>query len=156
MSKDCCPQFNPEPWDEKEIVWENKKFAMDRVRSFLHIPLNFGSVMIRMMKKIQTSSIPFNQNMIVLADEDSLWGMNVFLEVPSDVQNAKMTTISGTFLTKVFEGPYKNMRKWIKEMQEYVKSKGKEIKKQYFYYTTCPRCAKEYGKNYVVFLAKID
>jgi hypothetical protein len=25
----------------------------------------------------------------------------------------------------------------------------------YFFYTTCPKCAKKYGKNYVVILAQI-
>jgi hypothetical protein len=25
----------------------------------------------------------------------------------------------------------------------------------YCYYTTCPKCAKKYGKNYVVLLAKV-
>jgi hypothetical protein len=66
-----------------------------------------------------------------------------------------MVKISGTFLSKVFEGDYKSIGKWIKEMQEYVKSKGKEIKKMYFFYTTCPACAKYYGKNYTVILAEV-
>jgi len=78
-----------------------------------------------------------------------------YVSVSGDVQNGKMAEISGTFLCKVFEGPYKNMCKWIKEMEQYVKSKDKETKMQYFYYTTCPKCAKKYGKNYVVLLAKI-
>ncbi len=45
----CCPRFNPEPWDEKETIWEDKLFIKDHVTSFLHIPLNFGKVMIRNM-----------------------------------------------------------------------------------------------------------
>ncbi len=153
-NENCCPKFNPEPWDEKEIIWENKKFVVDRVRSFLHIPLNFPTVMKRIMKKIEASNVKC-EDMVVLADEDSLWGTNVYISVSGDVQNGKMTAISGTFLSKVFEGPYKNMCKWMKEMEEYVKSKGKETKMQYFYYTTCPKCAKKYGKNYVVLLAQI-
>jgi len=40
-------------------------------------------------------------------------------------------------------------------MQNYVKSKNKDLKKLYFYYTTCPKCAKIYGKNYVVLLAQV-
>ena len=60
------------------------------------------------------------------------------------------------FLTKVFEGPYQNVGKWAMEMAEYVKGKGKEIKKLYFSYTTCPKCAKAYGKNYVVLFAQIN
>jgi len=44
---ECCPRFNPEPWDGKELCWKDKKFVKDRVRSFLHIPLNFGAVLKR-------------------------------------------------------------------------------------------------------------
>jgi len=43
----------------------------------------------------------------------------------------------------------------MKEMQDFVKSRGKELKKVYFFYTTCPRCAKFYGKNYTVILAEV-
>ena len=38
-----------------------------------------------------------------------------------------MKKISGTFLTKVFEGPYTKMGKYVEEMESYVKSKNKEI-----------------------------
>lgn len=66
-----------------------------------------------------------------------------------------MVKISGTFLTKVFEGSYQNAGKWAQEMANYVKSKGKALKNLYFSYTTCPNCAKAYGKNYVVLFAEI-
>jgi hypothetical protein len=36
----CCEPFNPEPWEDKEIKWENKMFIKDHVTSFLHIPLD--------------------------------------------------------------------------------------------------------------------
>jgi hypothetical protein len=72
------------------------------------------------------------------------------IDVSKDINQANMATLSGTFLSKVFEGSYKNMGKWIKEMHAYVAGKGTETKKLWFYYTTCPKCAKKYGKNYVV------
>ena len=40
-------------------------------------------------------------------------------------------------------------------MAGYVKAKRRELKKMYFFYTTCPKCAKVYGKNYVVLFAKV-
>ena len=49
----CCPRFNPEPWEEKEVTWQDKLFVKDQVRSFLHIPLNFGKVMVRNMEMIE-------------------------------------------------------------------------------------------------------
>jgi len=150
----CCPPFDPEPWDEKEATWQDKKFVQDRVRSFLHIPLNFGSVMKRNAALIDAAGAKSDQT-IVLSDENSLWGADVYIAVTRDVRGARNTTISGTFLSKVFEGPYQNVRKWIETTKEFVAARGKEIRKLYCFYTTCPKCAKKYGKNYVVILAQV-
>ena len=149
----CCPRFNPEPWDEKEVTWQNKLFIKDHVRSFLHIPLNFGKAMVRNMDRIKAADALAPQP-LMLSDDKSLWRTDIYIAVSKGVPGAEMERISGTFLTKVFEGPYKDAGKWIKEMQAYVKSKGREVGKMYFYYTTCPSCAKVYGKNYTVVLAK--
>ncbi|MEW6358637.1 MAG: hydrolase [Planctomycetota bacterium] len=150
----CCERFEPGPWDEKEMTWEGKKFVKDRIRSFLHIPLNFGAVMKRNMERIQKAgAIP--DEMVWLTDENSLWGADLYLSVSKDVPGATMAELSGTFLAKVFEGPYNNVRTWIGEMQAHVIAKGKDLKKLYFFYTTCPKCAKVYGKNYVVLLAQV-
>jgi hypothetical protein len=93
--------------------------------------------------------------MIVLSDEKSMWGSDVYISVDKDLKGSEVVKISGTFLTKVFEGPYKDMSKWIRDMNSFVSSKGKIAKKTYFFYTTCPKCAKVYGKNYVVILAEV-
>jgi len=154
VNAECCPRFHPDPWDEKEITWENKRFVKDRVRSLFHIPLNFTAVMKKNVALIESPDAKASE-MIVLSDENSLWGADVYISVTRDVANAEMATLSGTFLAKVFEGPYKNMGKWMKEMKAFVKSKGKDWKTIYFYYTTCPNCAKIYGKNYVVLLAQV-
>ena len=151
---ECCPRFNPDPWDEKEIEWEDKKFVKDRVKSLFHIPINFGSVMKRNAELIEAAYAK-PEEMIVLSDENSLWGADVYISVTKDVPTARMATISGTFLSKVFEGSYRKMKQWIDEMKQYVTSEDKKLKKLYFYYTTCPKCAKKYGKNYVVLLAQI-
>ena len=153
-NEECCTKFNPEPWDGKETEWENKPFVTDRVRSLFHIPLNFPSVMKKNMALIEAAEAKSSEVM-VLSDENSLWGADIYINVDKTVPDAKMSSISGKFLSKVFEGPYKNMGKWIKEMGDYVKSEGKEHKKLYFYYTTCPKCSKKYGKSYVVLLAQI-
>jgi hypothetical protein len=93
---------------------------------------------------------------LMLTDEKSMWGSDIYIDVSKDVPGAQMAKLSGTFITKVFEGPYQNAGKWAAEMNEYVRNKGKEIKKLYFSYTTCPKCAKAYGKNYVILFAKIN
>jgi hypothetical protein len=120
----------------------------------LHIPLNYGTVLQRNQSRIAAVGAAPEQR-LVLSDENSLWGADMYIAVTKAVPNAYMATLSGTFLTKVFEGPYKNIRLWIAEMGQYVKSRGKEIKSLYFFYTTCPKCVKKFGKNYVVLLAKV-
>lgn len=150
----CCPRFNPQPWDEKEITFKDRLFIKDRVRSFMHIPLNFGKVMVKNMEKIQQAGALAPQP-LMLSDENSLWGADIYIAVSEDVPGAKMTRISGTFLTKVFEGPYKDIRKWVQQMTSWVQSKGKQFGKMFFFYTTCPKCAEYYGKNYVVILAQV-
>ena len=151
----CCDPFNPEPWQDKEITWVDKMFVKDHVTSFFHMPLNMGAKVVKNMKLIEKADAGSTQQ-LMLTDEKSLWGTDIYIDVSQTVPEAQMATISGTFLTKVFEWPYKNAGKWAGEMSDYVKSLGKELKKMYFSYTTCPKCAKAYGKNYVVLFAQID
>lgn len=149
----CCPRFDPAPWNEKELEWNNKRFVKDRVISFLHIPLNFGAVMRRQIAAIESAGAK-PENMIILADENSLWGADVYIEVSKEIPGVNMAVISGKFLSKVFEGSFSNIKKWITEMHAFVHGRGAEPKQLLFYYTTCPKCAKKFGKNYVVILAK--
>ncbi len=150
----CCARFHPEPWQDKEIAWKDKAFVKDRVTSFLHMPLNMGRKVVKNMALIEKAGAqaPYQ---LMLCDE-SLWGSDIYIDVSGQVPGAQMATLSGTFLTKVFEGPYNNAGKWAREMKQYVESKGRQMKKLYFSYTTCPKCAKAYGKNYVVLFAQIN
>lgn len=151
----CCDPFNPDPWQDKEITWSDKIFVKDHVTSFLHIPLNMGKKVVKNLELIEKANAKAPQQ-LMLTDEKSLWGADIYIDVSKAVPGAQMATISGTFLTKVFEGPYQNVGKWAQGMKEYVEKKGKQIKKLYFSYTTCPGCAKVYGKNYVVLFAQIN
>lgn len=153
-TEECCPRFDPKPWDGATLTWEGRRFVRDRVISFLHIPLNFGAVMKRVITAIEAADA-MPEYRIILTDENSLWGADVYVEATREVPGANMVAISGTFLSKVFEGPYSNMRAWIEEMKAFVQGKGKDLRKMYFFYTTCPKCAKKYGKNYVAILAQV-
>lgn len=150
----CCEPFDPQPWQNKEIVWKDKIFVKEHVTSFLHMPLNMGRKIVKNLALIEKANAkaPYQ---LMLSDEKSLWGSDLYIDVSKDVPGAQMATLSGTFLTKVFEGPYQNAGKWVQEMKEFIKAQGKESKKLYISYTTCPKCAKAYGKNYVVLFAQI-
>ena len=92
---------------------------------------------------------------LALSDENTLWSADLYLAVDREVPGGRMTPLSGTFFCKVYEGPYSNMRHWIADMTARVKAQGRELRRLLFYYTTCPRCAKKYGKNYIVILAQV-
>ncbi len=150
----CCKRFNPTPWEDKKINFKDKLFLKDHVTSFFHIPVNYGRVMKRNMDKIEKAGAKAAEP-LMLSDENSLWGTDIYIAVDKDVPQSEMVHISGNYLSKVFEGSFNNMGKWIKEMKLFVQSRGEQMKKLYFFYTTCPACAKAYGKNYTVLLAEI-
>lgn len=150
----CCPRFNPEPWDETEVSWVDKAFLQDRVFCFFRIPINMGSVMKRNMAKVEEAQAADTET-VVLYECRSMWSANVYISVGRDIPGADMTRISGDFLTKVYEGPYKECGNWAKSMQEYVEAKSQVSEKIYFYFTTCPKCAEAYGENYTVLFSKL-
>ena len=152
----CCKRFIPEPWNERKISWNDKRFLKDHVTSFMHMPLNYGRVMGRMQKKINEAGASLQDDALTLTDEKSSWGADVYVAVSDDIAGAEIVRISGTFLTKVFEGQFRDVGKWIQKMEQYVKDQDKSTDKLYFWYTTCPKCAKAYGENYVVLLAKVN
>jgi hypothetical protein len=147
----CCPVPAVKMWDEAKVVWKNKKFIKDSTFNLMHIPLNMGQVIKRMWAKIdKAGAAPPTEEWMLLSYDPSPWKGEHYASVTKKVSDAENTTISGTFLTKVFEGPYREAKHWLGEMIMYAKEKGKEAKKVYFFYTTCPKCAKHYGKNYAI------
>lgn len=152
----CCPVPNIKDWEEATVTWKEKKFIKDTTFNVFHIPLNMGQVIGRSWKKIKAAKAetPTNE-WLMLSYDPSLWKGEHYFAVTKEVPDAENVTISGTFLTKVFEGEYKEAGNWEKEMEEYVRSKKKDLKKLYFFYTTCPKCAKHYGKNYTIAFAQV-
>jgi len=152
----CCVKVDPGKWDKKTHEWKNKLFIRDYVVQLFHIPLNMGPVVTRMMKKIDAADAsPKKEDFIMLAYDPSPWKSEIYMTVTHDVPNAEMTTLSGTFLSRVYDGPYQDVPKWMKEQEAYVHREGKEIMKHYFFFTTCPKCIKKYGHNYVVAFTQV-
>jgi hypothetical protein len=151
----CCPRFIPEPWQERELRWDSKLFLKDRVPCFCYMPLNFGKVMARTMTQIADAGAFTPEPPLVLSDHTSRWNMDLYIEVSKEVAGAEHARLSGSFLTRVFEGPFRDTGKWCRQMAEWIVSKGKTSKRHLMYYTTCPKCAKHYGKNYVVIFAEV-
>jgi len=151
----CCPRFKPEGWDGKELHFKGKKFARATTRSLAHIPLNMGSVFARVLKKIDESKAMEPGQFVTLSHDLSPFKAEHLFAVNKDLPDEEMKSVSGDFLTKVFEGPYRNAGQWHEEMKSLAHAKGADGKPVWFFYTTCPKCAKTYGKNYVVGFAEV-
>ncbi len=150
----CCPRFDPHPWDHSERIWQDKLFITDRVKCVGHIPLNFGPVIARMMNALVRAGAMPPEPPIMLCDESSFWHTDIYLEAAKQTPDSQTAILSGRFLTKVFDGPYRDVKKFYNQMADYVKSKGLTPEKLYAYYAYCPKCAKHYGKNYIVMVAR--
>ncbi len=150
----CCPEFRPEPWDEKILTWTQKRFAKDKVFSLFFVPVGFGRTMKRLMAKVAAAKAEC-QDYLCLSDHTSKWNMDVYLAVDKDLPDAEMCTIDGRFLSKVYEGPFRDTKKWCEDFAAFAKREGVETDKMFMWYTTCPKCAKKRGKNYVAIVARI-
>ena len=151
----CCPRFNPEGWDHQELHFDDKLFVRAKTKSVAHFPINMGSVFTRTFDAIDKADAQGDEEFIVLSHDRSAWSAEHLFAVTKDVPDQEMVRLSGDFVTKVFEGPYKNVPKWCDATISAMKERGKEVDEVYFFYSTCPRCAKDYGKNYVIAVAQV-
>ena len=154
MEEQCCPPFDPEKWQGRTVTWTNKKFAKDKVFCLFYVPLTFGRAMRRLMGKVEQVHADCSEN-LSLSDHTSKWNMDVYVGVDRDLPGTEMTAISGSFFARVYEGPFSDTAKWCADYAEQARRQGVEIGKQYMWYTTCPKCAKKYGKIYVVVMGQV-
>lgn len=150
----CCARLDTERWDGRKHAWSEKPFLRDHVRELFHIPLDFGSVIRRDHAAIEQAEA-YPEEPLWLADEVSPWGADLYVATDRVVPEAEMERLSGIFLSKVFEGRYRDMGRWMTEMESYARDEGEKVEHMYFFYPYCPRCAKAFGKNQVVLFARV-
>ena len=151
----CCPKFDPTPWEGKILTWKNKKFIKDKVFTVFYMPVNFDPIMKRLNRKIEKVNEKMSE-IVCLSEHTSKWNMDLYLAVDKEIPDAENVTLSGKFLTKVYEGNFQETGVWCQDFEKYAEEKRLKVKKMYMWYTTCPKCAKIYGKNYTVIVAEIE
>lgn len=152
----CCPRFAAEGWDDQELRFEDKPFVRAKTRSIAHIPINMGAVFRRTFEAIEKANAEDDGQFIVMSRDESPWSAEHLFAVSKEVAGQQTVRLSGDYVTKVFEGPYRQAPTWEREVVQLVRDRGKEVERVWFFYTTCPKCARAYGKNYVVAVAKVQ
>ena len=159
-NQECCPIFNIEKWDKKTFSWDNKRFIKESIPAFFHIPFTplIGKRMTKMMELSDQAqaNIPDRSEALVLFHDPSAFQSEIYYSVTREVQGTHNTTLSGTFLAGVFEGPYNAVPKHIKTMNKRLEAEHLKAKGYYVHYAYCPGCAKEFGHNYMVLFAKVN
>jgi hypothetical protein len=151
----CCPRFVPGPWHNQTFIFKNKPFVKALSRSFFHMPINLGSVIAKTWAAIIAAKADDKTEFVMLSYDVSPWKCEHYFSAKKAVPGLENVKLSGEFMSRVYEGAFQCAPNWIKDMKGYVESKGKQVDKVYLYYTTCPKCLKVYGNNYVVALAKL-
>ncbi|MFA7322805.1 MAG: hydrolase [Candidatus Nanopelagicales bacterium] len=153
----CCAVPNIDAWDRQVIRMDERRFIRMHTRSLFFVPLNMGRVMrdIAAAAVSAGAEVPETEAMILSRDL-SPWRAEQLYAVSKQVDGADNVILTGDFASRVFEGPYSKAKTWVDEIQGYAKELGRTPGDIYFFYTTCPKCAKHYGKNYVIALASLE
>jgi hypothetical protein len=151
----CCPPFEPTNWDNKMFEWDKKTFVKDKVFTFMYMPFGFGRVIKRLNEKVNAANATM-PDWLCLSDHTSGWNMDLYLAVDKEIPNAQNVSLSGKYYSKVYEGSFKDTGKWCEDFEAEASKKGLKVNKWYMWYTTCPKCAKKYGKNYVVIIGEVE
>lgn len=151
----CCPRFNPEGWDDRVLHFDDKLFLRAKTVSENHVPKDMASVFEKTFAAIEKAGALDLNDFIVLSRDLSPSETEHYFAVTKDVPGEEMVRWSGDYVTKVFEGPYEEAPIWEKELLAETRRRGREAERVYFFYTTCPKCAQVYGKNYLVAVAAL-
>jgi hypothetical protein len=125
--KQCCAQFNPDPWQKVTHQWKDKPFLMDTVPQFLHMPLPgvYRRTLTRMWKRAKTlGAAPDIKDFLLLAYDPSPWKSELYVALTKHVPELDVVGLSGTYVSMVFDGPFSEVPKYMKQMDGYLHAGG--------------------------------
>lgn len=154
----CCPEVDTSRWDKQIHEWKDKIFIKGSIPLCYHMPLpgKVKKVITRLWDQAQAGGDTTEEkDWLLLANDPSPWKGEYLLAVSKEIPGARNVKLTGTFFSQVFDGPYSGAPRYIKQMNKELQEQNKKAKEYYFYYTTCPKCAKKYGHNYIVGFAEV-
>lgn len=98
---------------------------------------------------------PEKEDTLILFRDPTPFKGEIYISVEKDVPTENNVVISGSFVSRVFDGGYNAIPKFVKIMDEYLTKIGKKAKDYYIHYAYCPKCAKKFGHNYMILFAEI-
>lgn len=150
----CCPDFNPDLWDDRFFTWENKNVIVESVCTFFYLPMNLNRVLKRIHVLLERNHIK-NPDNLYLREYVSFWRMNIYVSVDNYVPCMENRSMCGRFYGKVFREDIQHKVKWLEYFRNRLKEEGYISKQLYRWYPKCTKCIRKGEINYVVYLAQV-
>ncbi len=104
----------------------------------------------------KAGATPSKNGFLCLTYDPNPFVSEYYMHVTKEVSDIKNVKLSGEFISKVYDGPFSEVNNWLKDMTGYIESLGKNVYRNFLYFTTCPECAKKYKHNYVVVVTETE
>jgi hypothetical protein len=115
-----------------------------------------GRVITQMIGAVtDADAMPDAKDFLILTHDRSPWKSEILMSATREVAGGSMVRITGSFFTKVYDGPYRETPNWIAETDALLAARDQEAIKYYLHYAYCPKCSKKYGHNYCVVFAQV-
>ena len=159
-NQECCPKFEPKRWDEKKFIWDDKRFIKESIPTIFHMPFPkaIGKKVTKMMALAENADCLSDDELdvLLLFNDPTAFKSDMYLSVSERIPDAHNVELSGTFISKVYDGAYHKVPKFMKQMKDYLRAQDKKADDFYVHYAYCPKCSKEFGHNYMVLFAELD
>jgi len=159
-NQECCPKFEPKRWEEKTFEWENKRFIKESIPTIFHMPFpkSIGKKVTKMMALAEKGDSLSDDELdtLLLFNDPTTFKSDIYLSVTKNVPSAQNVLLSGTFISKVYDGAYHKVPKFMKQMKDFLRAQDIREDDFYVHYAYCPKFAKEFGHNYLVLFAEFD
>lgn len=151
----CCTLIDPKDWDGLELRFDEKLFVRAHTHAVFHVPIDMGRVFSRVQEHLEAAGAFDPKGFLVLSRDLGAWTSEHYFAATQDVPGEEMVRLTGTFVTKVFDGPFPEAKHWHEELQALSAARGMSGGAVFFFYTLCPKCGEHYGHNYVVGFAQV-
>jgi hypothetical protein len=152
--KTHCPQLSKDEWHLSKHIWDKRPFYQVHYRCFFNLPINLQTQVRQALTKLQNRDL-LEETPMIFSVRENAWGGDLLISITKHVPDLETRSISGHFISFLFNGNYKQVPYWIRKVQEYGRRKYLDFSELYIWHVTCPRCIQKYGQAQTVIFAKM-
>ncbi len=148
-----CPRLDPAQWEGTRHAWKDRPFVVEPYRAIAHIPLGITGKLERIMPDLKARGLLADPVQVLFRNE-RFFGGELWIALSREEPGLATRRISGEFLSKYFEGQYRQAGQWYRQAAEACRAAGTEAAELLAWYATCPKCAEKLGHVQAVIFAR--